>query len=69
MVMYKVKDIQTGLFRRSKNFFPRWDDVGTLFTNKASAKNSVSYSTKNYEIIGYEVTLTQVSTETYKGQR
>ena len=69
MIMYKVRDRKTGLYRKRKDLWPRWDEEGTLFMTKAAAKCSVSYSTVQYEIIGYEVVLKEVSTELYKGQK
>lgn len=69
MVMYKVKDKKTGLYKSRKGIWPDWGDEGTLFLTKGAAKCSVSYNPdKNeYEIIGYEVTLKEVSNEIYKG--
>jgi hypothetical protein len=69
--MYKVKDIKTGLFRNRKGLWPRWDEVGTLFLTKGAAKCSVYYNAKpnQYEVIEYEVELTEKSKEIYPKEK
>lgn len=71
MLMYKVREIKTGLYKNRKGLWPRWGEVGTLFLTKSAAKCSVSYDAKpnQYEIIEYEVFLEEKSKEIYPKEK